>query len=81
MSWHQDKTIPKGHRMTMKDALHLVSTGTSAKIMLPDWSLNLTKHLHSIKVAYEELQVQRLHSFTKGLLKMNVILYRCICLK
>ena len=56
--------------MSMKDALHLVSTGTIAKIMLPDWSLKLTKHLQSIKIAYEELQVQRLHSFTtKGAIK------------
>jgi cytochrome P450 len=57
MSWHQDRTIPKGHRMSMKDALYLVSTGTSAKLMLPDWSLKLTKHLQSIRIAYEELQM------------------------
>ena len=71
MSWHEDKTIPNGHQMSMKDAVRLVSTGTSAKILLPDWSFKLTKHLQSIKIAYEELQVQRLHSFTKGPVKMN----------
>ena len=42
----------------MKDALHLVSTGTLELIMLPDWSLNLTKELRSIKIAYEELKVR-----------------------
>ena len=82
MSWHQDSIIPKGHRMSMKDALHLVSIGTPAMIMLPGWSLNLTKHLQSIKIAYEELRVQGLHSFTKGPLKNEChFLYRCICLK
>ena len=73
MTWHQDMNIPDGHRMSMKDALYLVSKGTAAKVMLPNWSLKLTKHLRSIKIAYEELQVQRLHSFTKGLFNMNVI--------
>jgi len=43
--------------MSMKEALHLVSVGTTAKIALPDWSLKLTKHLQSIKIAYEELQM------------------------
>ena len=68
MTWHQDRMIPKGHQMSMKDALHLVSTGLTAKIMLPDWSLKLTKRLQSIRIAYEELQVQRLHLFTKGVI-------------
>ena len=81
MSWHEDKTIPKGHRMSMKDALHLVSTGTPVKVMLPDWSLKFTKYTQNIKIAYDELQVQRLHSFMKGPLKINLILNRCICLK
>jgi hypothetical protein len=65
MSWHQENIIPKGHQMSMKEALHMVSIGTPAKVMLPGWSLKLTKHLQSIKIAYEELQVQRLHSFPK----------------
>ena len=81
MTWHEDRSIPKGHQMSMKDALNLVSKGTPVKVIFPDWSLKLTKHLRSIKVAYEELKVQRLHSFAKGPLKMNLILYRCICLK
>ena len=82
MSWHQDKTIPKGHEMSMKDALHLVSMGVSAKVMLPDWSLKLTKHLQSIRIAYEELRVQIFALFSeKAIRKMNVILYRCICLR
>jgi hypothetical protein len=66
MTWHQDSIIPKGHQMSMRDALHLVSTGTLQKVMLPDWSLKLTKHLQSIKIAYEELQVQRLQTHFKS---------------
>ena len=58
MSWHQEDIIAKGHQMSMRDALHIVSVGTLEKVMLPGWSLNLTKHLQSIKIAYEELQVR-----------------------
>ena len=43
--------------MSMKNALHIVSTGTVTKGMLPDWSLKLTKYLQSVKIAYDELQV------------------------
>ena len=82
MSWHQDKTIPKGHQMSMKDALHLVSMGITAKVMLPDWSLKLTKHLQSIRIAYEELRVQRFAFFSEKIIKkMSGILYRCTCLR
>ena len=50
--------IPKGHRMSMNEALHIVSTGTYFKTLLPDWILKLTKRLDTIRVAFEELQVQ-----------------------
>ena len=75
MTWHEDKSIPKGHQMSMKDALNLVSKGTPVKVIFPDWSLKLTKHLRSIKVAYEELKVQRLHSFANGPLKISTDVY------
>ncbi|KAF8804431.1 cytochrome P450 [Phlegmacium glaucopus] len=57
MSWHEETTIPKGHQMSMKDALHIVSTETMVKVMFPDWALGLTKRLQSVKIAYEELQM------------------------
>ena len=59
ISWHEDNIIPKGHQMSMKDALHIISRESRFKIILPDWSLNLTKELQKVKVAYEELQVQK----------------------
>jgi hypothetical protein len=66
MSWDQDSIIPKGHQMSMRDALHIVSIGTLSKVMLPDWSLKLTKHLQSIKIAYEELRVQKFQRISRA---------------
>ena len=50
--------IPKGHQMSMRDALHGVSTGIFVKLILPDWSLKLAKQLQTIRLAFEELQVR-----------------------
>ena len=59
MTWNEDTTvIPEGHQVTMKDALHVVSSGIFAKIIFPDWSLQLTKRLQIIKISFEEFQVQ-----------------------
>ena len=57
MSWSEDTIKPKGHQMSMQEALHIVSTGTFFRVMLPDWVLNLTKRTEAIKIAFEELQV------------------------
>ena len=61
MSWNEVKNIPKGHQMSMNEALHIVCTGTFIRLLLPDWILKLTKRLDSIRVAFEELQVQTSH--------------------
>jgi hypothetical protein len=63
MSWKEDTITPEGHRMSMKEALHIVSTGTFFRVLLPDWVLNLTKRTESIRIAFEELQVQIGHSY------------------
>ena len=47
--------------MSMNEALHIVSTGTYFKTLFPDWILKLTKRLDTIRVAFEELQVQIVH--------------------
>ena len=61
MSWNEDTIILKGHQMSMNEALHIVSAGTFIRLLLPDWILNRTKRLKSIRVAFEELQVQITH--------------------
>ena len=61
MSWNEAKIIPKGHLMSMNEALHIVCTGTFIRVLFPDWILKLTKRLDSIRVAFEELQVQISH--------------------
>ena len=57
-SWNEDTIIPMGHQMSMNEALHIVSTGIFLRTLLPDWILKLTKRLDSIRIAFEELQVQ-----------------------
>ena len=74
MSWHEDKIIPKGHQMSMKNALQVISTGTFFKLILPDWSLKLTKRLQTIRMAFEELQVQITHFTDIDRFFLNVII-------
>ena len=81
MTWNEDKTVmPKGHQVTMKDALHVVSSGIFAKIIFPDWSLQLTKRLQIIKISFEEFQVQITHFTDIDVFEPHHIC-RCICLK
>jgi hypothetical protein len=61
MSWNEDKIIPKGRRMSMNEALHIVCTGIFIRALFPDWILKLTKQLDSIRIAFEELPVQISH--------------------
>jgi hypothetical protein len=49
--------VPSGHRMTFKDALHIVSTNIALKIILPNWAMNLTKHTRKVALAFTELKV------------------------
>ena len=52
-----DLTIPTGHKLTFTDALRIVSTGTPAKIILPNWMMNLTAGLSKIQLGFDELNV------------------------
>ena len=74
MSWHEDKIIPKGHQMSMKNALQVVSMGIFFKLMLPDWILKLTKRLQTIRIAYNELPVQIAHFTDIDRYFLNVII-------
>ena len=75
MSWNEDMIIPKGHRMSMNEALHIVSTGTFFRALFPDWILKLTKRLDSIRVAFEELQVQIAHFTDIGIFFLTVTIH------
>jgi hypothetical protein len=57
VSWKSDLVVPPGHRMTFKDALHIVTTNTALKIALPNWAMNLTKHTRKVALAFTELKV------------------------
>jgi hypothetical protein len=57
ISWLDDQTIPNGHRMTFKQALHIVSTDLILRAVVPGWAMGLTQRLRNIHIASEELEV------------------------
>ena len=59
VSWEEDVTIPPGHTMTYKDALHIATTDFLLKLLVPGWALSLTPRLRRVKLGFEELHVRR----------------------
>ena len=45
MSFDEDETVPSGHTMTFKDALHDFSANVTTGIMCPSWAMGLTSGL------------------------------------
>ncbi|KAI9438742.1 cytochrome P450 [Lactarius indigo] len=56
VTWTSDLTVPPGHQMTFKDALHIVSTKLFLKMVAPDWAMNLTERTRRINLAFSELE-------------------------
>ncbi|EGN92850.1 hypothetical protein SERLA73DRAFT_98604, partial [Serpula lacrymans var. lacrymans S7.3] len=56
ISWQEDAIIPPGHKMTFKDALHIVTTNLVLKLTVPKWAFGLTKRLQRTWLAFEELE-------------------------
>ncbi|KIM82712.1 hypothetical protein PILCRDRAFT_7625 [Piloderma croceum F 1598] len=56
ISWRDDQAIPIGHRMTFKEALHIVSTDMILRLIVPEWAMGLTTRLRNVRVAFEELE-------------------------
>jgi len=57
VSWKEDTSMPPGHEMSYKDALHTATTNSLLKIIVPDWAMGLTKTLRDTKQAYDEIYV------------------------
>jgi hypothetical protein len=57
ISWLDNQTIPNGHQMTFKQALHIVSTDLILRAVMPGWAMGLTQRLRNIHIASEELEV------------------------
>ncbi|KAI0321529.1 cytochrome P450 [Amylostereum chailletii] len=55
ISWTDDLKVPEGHLLTFKDALHIVSTDTLLKIVVPNWAMGLTERTRKCRLAFEEL--------------------------
>ncbi|KAG6886169.1 hypothetical protein C0993_000687 [Termitomyces sp. T159_Od127] len=56
ISWKDDDVIPPGHRLTFKDALHIVSSDVFIKLLVPEPALGLTKRFRGIRLAFDELE-------------------------
>ncbi|KAN0127113.1 cytochrome P450 monooxygenase [Lactarius tabidus] len=56
VTWSSDLTVPPGHQMTFKDALHIVSSNLFLKISLPRWTTNLTEYTRKVDLAFNELK-------------------------
>jgi len=56
VTWTSDIVVPPGHRMTFKDALHILSTNVILKIALPNWAKNATKQTRKLDLAFTELK-------------------------
>ena len=57
MTWTSDLVVPPGHKMTFKDALHILSTNLLQKIIIPDWLKPLMKQSRNVELAFRELKV------------------------
>ena len=57
VSWTSDIGVPPGHRMTFKDALHVLSTKVVLKVVVPNWAKNLTEQTRKVDLAFTELKV------------------------
>lgn len=58
VTWTSDLVVPPGHRMTFKDALHIVSTNLGQRILFPTWVKYLTRHARKVDLAFTELKVR-----------------------
>ena len=57
VSWKEDTSIPPGHKLSYKDALHITTTNNLLRILVPDWAMGLTQKLRDTKQAYDEIHV------------------------
>ncbi|KAN0113945.1 cytochrome P450, partial [Russula decolorans] len=56
VTWTTNLIVPPGHRMTFKDALHILSTNIVLKIVIPNWAKNLTNPTRKVNLAFTELK-------------------------
>ncbi|TFK49124.1 cytochrome P450 [Heliocybe sulcata] len=56
ISWNDDMKVPAGHKMTFKDALHIVSTDVFLKLIVPKWAMGWTERFRNCQTAFEELR-------------------------
>ncbi|EIN08440.1 cytochrome P450 [Punctularia strigosozonata HHB-11173 SS5] len=57
VSWKDDQVVPPGHRMTFKDALHVVSMNIFTRLIVPNWAMGFTKKTRELGQAFDELEL------------------------
>jgi len=62
LAWTSDLVVPPGHQMTFQDALHILSSNMIMKLVLPDWTKNLTKKTKRVHLAFIEMGVRDFRS-------------------
>jgi hypothetical protein len=75
-----DRNIPAGHKLTFQDALRIVATGTPAKIIFPNWMMNLTAGLAKVQLGFDELNVsEQTMIFICNTIDTLRLHHRCTC--
>lgn len=63
ISWKDDRAMLPNHKMTFKEALHIVSTDVYLRLLAPDWAMGLTERLKNVRLAFDELEVCSFRAF------------------
>nr|BAL05139.1 cytochrome P450 [Phanerodontia chrysosporium] len=68
--WTEGGLAPPGHHMSFKEALHIVSTGTVIKAVLPKWLLNLgpSQYIREVRDAFREMEAYMREMVTENML-------------
>ena len=58
------------HKMTFKESLHIMSTDVFFRVLFPRWTTRFSKKLEQVYLAYDELDVRRLHHTSRSYLSI-----------
>ncbi|VDB94071.1 unnamed protein product [Peniophora sp. CBMAI 1063] len=55
-SWQEDESVPEGHQMTFREALHSLCAGLIIVFAVPRWAMFLTSRLRVVRQSIDEVQ-------------------------
>ncbi|KAF9075519.1 cytochrome P450 [Rhodocollybia butyracea] len=65
ISWKDDDSVPPGHQLSFKDAIHEVSMGTLTKTIVPKWAMGWNSYTRKVRLAFDELDAHMLEMIGK----------------